>query len=122
MWSGRDTTNKIIKYYSYLFSFPSYEVLIAVVAILPLVSTAFGYVLLYGISGFLRGAVFGFLGISAPLLLVDLFTLLVLRGDDYMSPRRVAILSYSSTLLLVRVHSYLICDHQTYRVRDAVRP
>jgi len=101
LWSGRDTTNKIIKYYSYLFSFPSYEVLIAVVAILPLVAGAFGYALLYGISGLLRGAAFGFLGISAPLLLVDLFTLLVLRGDDYMSPRRVAILSYSSSLVLV---------------------
>lgn len=101
MWSERDTTNRIIKYYSYLFSFPSYRTLIVVVAIMPAMACTLSSYLQRGADGFIIGLELGFLGITVPIMFVDLLTLLLLREDEYMSPRRVAILSYSSVLVLV---------------------
>ncbi|MBS7630790.1 DUF2070 family protein [Candidatus Bathyarchaeota archaeon] len=100
MWSSREATNKIIGYYSYLFSYPSLTTMLIIILILPSITCIVAFNTAFGYEYSINGLTFGSLGISLPILLILLASLLVVNGDDFLNKRRLTILSYSSCILL----------------------
>lgn len=100
MWSSREATSKIVGYYSYLFSFPSLKTMISVTLLLPSIACMIAFYIAFGHETQFKGLAFGALGISLPLLLSYLISLIIFNRDDFLSKRRLSILSYSSCIIV----------------------
>lgn len=103
MWTGRDASDRIIRYYSYLFTFPSHRTMIAAIAALSTTGCALTFALAWGAASILRGALYGLLGLAAPLLASDALAVLLFKDDPLLTPRRFTILSYASCIVYVAV-------------------
>jgi putative membrane protein len=96
---GRDASERIVGYYSYLFTFPSRT---AMVAVITTISTLGGTLFLaigWEIADIIRGLQYGIFGLALPLLLSDFLVLPMFRGEALMNPRRFTILTYVSSII-----------------------
>ena len=98
-WAGRRASDRILRYYRYLFTFPSMEFMLLVILLAPTLSIAASFYMLYGFGILPYALSTALLGVVAPSLASDLLGMLLLRGDPLLTPRRLAIVSYSSSLL-----------------------
>ena len=99
MWAGRDASNRIIGYYSYLFTFPRRWAMVSAIAIVPPVVCAISFMLIWGPSAAAMGLIYGFLGLTVPILASDAMTVLLFREEALFSPRKITILSYASCIV-----------------------
>lgn len=97
-WAGRRASDRILRYYRYLFTFPSMEFMLLVIALAPTLSIAASLYMLYGPGSLLHALSTALLGVVAPSLASDLLGMLLLRSDPLLTPRRLTIVSYSSSL------------------------
>lgn len=103
LWAGRDASERMVTYYSYLFTFPSRGAMVAAIVTISTAGCAIAFALTWGVSSALRGLLFGLLGLSFPLLISDAFASALFRGDAFLTPRRFTILSYASSIVYVGV-------------------
>ena len=103
MWAGRDASNRMISYYSYLFTFPSREAMIAIIIALCTVGCSLAFTLAWGLAYAVRGLLYGLLGLTAPLLVSDAMVEPLFKDDIFLTPRRFTILSYASCIIYVAV-------------------
>lgn len=98
-WAGRRASDRILKYYRYLFTFPSMEFMLLVIVLAPTLSIVASFYMLYGPGSLSYALSTALLGVIAPFLTSDLLAMLLLRSDPLLTPRRLTIVSYSSSLL-----------------------
>ena len=103
MWSGRDASERIISYYSYLFTFPSRGAMIAAIVTISTAGCALAFAMTWGGPFIVRGLLYGLLGLTAPLLMSDALAAALFRDDAFLTPRRFTILSYASSIFYVGV-------------------
>jgi len=96
LWSGRETSEKIVGYYSYLFTYPSRPMMVAGIAA---ISSSAGALALYmGGGSPLTGLAYGLLGLALPMVASDVLVQLLFGGDELLTPRRFTIISYTSCI------------------------
>ncbi len=99
MSDGREASERIVDYYSLLFTFPSRRSMIAVIITI----STLGGVLSFDIgsmsTGIVHGLQYGLLGLAFPLLLSDFLIQPMFRGDVLLNPRRFTILTYVSSIV-----------------------
>jgi len=101
MWGGegRSTVNRIISYYSYLFSFPSHKVLLIEEILVTLVGGSLAFLLSEGITLF---TLFHALAVfTLPSLLSDLLVSRLVKKERLFTSRRCTALSFSVSILWV---------------------
>ncbi len=98
-WAGRRASDRILRYYRYLFTFPSMEFMLLVIVLAPTLSIVASFYMLYGFGSLPYALSTALLGVVAPSLASDLLAMLLLRSDPLLTPRRLTIVSYSSSLL-----------------------
>lgn len=99
MSDGRDASERMVGYFSYLFTFPSRTAMALAVAALSTIAGALAfYVGLRGLGG-ARALLYGTLGLAAPLLLSDLLIVPLFEGDAFLNPRRLIIITYASAIV-----------------------
>ena len=98
-WGGRRASERILRYYRYLFTFPSRGFMLLVILLSPSLSLSIAFSLLYGLGSLPHALSAALLGVVAPLLISDLLGMLLMRGEPFLTPRRLSIISYSSALL-----------------------
>ncbi len=103
MWAGRNASERITSYYSYLFTFPSRGAMVAAIVTISTAGCALAFVLTWGASFVVRGLLYGLLGLTAPLLVSDAFAAALFQDDAFLTPRRFNILSYASSIVYVGV-------------------
>lgn len=95
---GKDPSERIVDYYSLLFTFPSRKALfsaaLTILAMGGLVSS-----LIYEDLNLFSGLTFGLLGLGLPLLAADLFTIPLFRGEAIMNPRRFTIITFVASIV-----------------------
>ena len=101
MWAGREASDRIVGYYSYLFTFPSHRIMIAAISALSTMGCTLAFTLAWGPASAVRGLLYGLLGLTAPLLASDLFATALFRDDVFLTQRRLTILSYASCFVYV---------------------
>ena len=105
MWASRDASNRMISYYSYLFTFPSRGAMIAIIMALSTVGCSLAFTLAWGLAYAVRGLLYGLLGLTAPLLVSDALVKPLFGDDVFLTPRRFTILSYASCIMYVALIS-----------------
>jgi len=103
LWAGRSASERLIRYYSYLFTFPSVEAMITTAAVISAVGCASAFAMTWGAPSITRGLLYGLLGLTAPLLASDALAASLFRGGRFLTPRRFTILSYVSCIIYVAV-------------------
>lgn len=103
MWSGRDASERMVSYYSYLFTFPSRGAMVASIVITSTGGCAVAFAMTWGLASVARGLLFGLLGLTAPLLVSDISATTLFRGDAFLTPRRFTILSYASSIVYIGI-------------------
>ena len=98
-WASRRASDRILRYYRYLFTFPSMEFMLLVIVLAPTLSIVASLYMLYGFGSLPYSLPTALLGVVAPSLASDLLGMLLLRSDPLLTPRRLTIISYSSSLL-----------------------
>lgn len=97
-WAGRRASERILRYYQYLFTFPSIGFMLLVVLLSPTLSLSMAFSLIHGLGILPHVLSLSLLGVVAPLLASDLLGMLLLMGEPFLTPRRFTIISYSSSL------------------------
>jgi putative membrane protein len=96
---GRDASERMVGYFSYLFTFPSRTTMALAVAALSTIAGVLAfYVGLRGLGG-VRALLYGPLGLALPLLLSDLLIVPLLERDAFLNPRRFTIITYASAIV-----------------------
>jgi len=103
LWEVRDASERMVSYYSYLFTFPSRGVMIAAIATISTCGCALAFTLAWGAASAVRGILYGILGLTAPLLVSDALSAPLFRDDVFLTPRRFTIISYASSIVYVGV-------------------
>ncbi len=98
MSDGRDASERMVGYFSYLFTFPSRSVMALAVAALSTVSGAIAFYVGLGGLGGTRVLLYGPFGLAVPLLLSDLLIVPLFEGDAFLNPRRLTIITYASAI------------------------
>lgn len=98
-WAGRRASERILRYYRYLFTFPSMGLMLLVILLSPLISLSITFSIVYGINHLPIALALALLGVVAPLLASDLLGMMLMIGEPFLTPRRLSIISYSSALL-----------------------
>jgi putative membrane protein len=96
---GREASERIVGYYSYLFTFPSRSSMVLIVLALSTISGVLSYYVGWGGRGDFKVLLYGPLGLALPLLLTDLVVVPLFEGDAFLNPRRFTILTYASTIV-----------------------
>lgn len=101
MWAGRDASERMISYYSYLFTFPSRWTMVAAIVTISTAGCALAFSLTWGVASAVRGIFYGLLGLAVPLIASDALATALFRDDVFLTPRRFTILSYASSTVYV---------------------
>ncbi|KON29439.1 hypothetical protein AC482_06495 [miscellaneous Crenarchaeota group-15 archaeon DG-45] len=99
MWTSRDASERIVSYYSYLFTFPSRGAMAGAIVIISISGCAAAFAMTWGVAAALRGLLFGLLGLTFPLLASDALSSALFKDDAFLTPRRFTILSYASSIV-----------------------
>lgn len=108
---GRNASEQIASYYSYLFTFPSRATMVTVIAVISTLGGILSFAIGWGMSSIVKGLQYGLFGLAFPLLLSDVFVLPLFRGEVFMNPRRFTILTYVSSIVyaIVLLLSSVVC-------------
>lgn len=109
MWESREASQRIINYYSYLFTFPSRAGMAAAIVAISATGYAIAFSVAWGPSSAARGVIFGLLGLAGPLLASDVLASALYGDDEFLTPRRFTILSYAACIVNVAVAVLLSC-------------
>lgn len=101
VWAGRDASDRIIRYYSYLFTFPSRRAMMAAISAISTLGCTLAFTLAWGPTFAIRGLLYGLLGLTAPLLASDAISGILFGEDAFLTPRRFTIISYASCIVYV---------------------
>lgn len=99
MSDGRDASERMVGYFSYLFTFPSRTAMAMAVAALSTIAGVLAFYVGLGWLGGVRGLLYGPLGLAVPLLLSDLLIVPLFEGDAFLNPRRLTIITYASAIV-----------------------
>ena len=99
MSDGRDASERMVGYFSYLFTFPSRTAMALAVAALSTVAGALAFYVGLGGFGGVRALLYGPLGLALPLLLSDLLIVPLFECDAFLNPRRFTIITYASAIV-----------------------
>ncbi|MFB0557794.1 MAG: DUF2070 family protein [Candidatus Bathyarchaeia archaeon] len=103
MSNERDASERIVGYYSYLFTFPSRAKMVLAII---LVSMLVGIVALasgWGASDSPWALAYNFIALAMPLLLSDAVILPLFKGEILLNPRRFTIMTYVSAMVYTAV-------------------
>ena len=95
-----ETTEGMIGYYSYLFTFPSRNVMIVLVTLFSILGGSITFAISQGQTFIREGLIFGSCLAFAFLAPDQLFKILFSK-DHFLEPRRFTILSYFSSIIIV---------------------
>jgi len=96
---GRDASERMVGYFSYLFTFPSRSAMALAVAALSTVSGVLAFYVGLGGLGGVGALLYGPLGLAVPLLISDLLAMPLFEGDAFLNPRRLTIITYASAIV-----------------------
>ncbi|MFQ6053086.1 MAG: DUF2070 family protein [Candidatus Bathyarchaeia archaeon] len=99
MWAGRDDSERIASYYSYLFTFPSRGAMLTAIATISTAGGILSFTLAQGAAHAVEGLLYGLLGLAAPILASDILAVSLFKDEAFLTPRRFTILSYVSCIL-----------------------
>ncbi len=95
--------------------------MLLVIVLAPTLSIVGSFSILYGLGSLPYALSTSLLGIVAPFLASDLLAMFLMRGDPFLTPRRLAIVSYSSSLLYPSLLLVTLISHITGRLDLPVR-
>ena len=98
LWAGKDASDRIISYYSYLFTFPSQGIMIAAIAAISTAGCALAFTLAWGPAASAHGLLYGLLGLAVPILVSDALAAAIFKGDIFFTQRRFILLSSFSCI------------------------
>jgi putative membrane protein len=99
LMSGNEASERMVDYYSRLFTYPSRPRMILATLIITVGASALSFTLIRGIRGLIGGVAYGALGLAAPLLLTDEGASKLLRGEPILNPRRFTIITFSTSIV-----------------------
>ncbi|MCW3978292.1 MAG: DUF2070 family protein, partial [Candidatus Bathyarchaeota archaeon] len=99
MSGGRDASERIAGYYSYLFTFPSRLAMVVEIVAICIVGSTGAFLVSFSMYWNLNGVIHGLIGLALPLLMSDLLVLPLFRGEVLLNPRRFTILTYASSII-----------------------
>ena len=99
MMSGNEASERMVDYYSHLFTYPSRSWMILATIIIAVGSSILSFYLTQGADGMIPGFAYGALGLAAPLLLADEVASRLLSGEPILNPRRFTIITFSTSIV-----------------------
>lgn len=99
LMSGNEASERMVDYYSHLFTYPSRPRMILATIIIAVGSSLLSFSLTQGVDSLLPGLAYGALGLSAPLLLADEVASRLLPGEPILNPRRFTIITFSTSIV-----------------------
>lgn len=99
MSGGRDASERMVGYYSYLFTFPSRLAMVLEIVAICVVGSTGAFLVSSSMYWNLDGVIHGLVGLALPLLTSDLLVLPLFRGEVLLNPRRFTILTYASSII-----------------------
>lgn len=99
MSDGRGTSERMVGYYSYLFTFPSRLAMVVGIVAICIVGSTGSFLVSSSRYWNLDGVLYGLIGLALPLLTSDLLVLPLFRGEVLLNPRRFTILTYASSII-----------------------
>ena len=97
--SEGSSSERIVGYYSYLFTFPSRPAMVLQVVAISIVGSTAAFFISSSMYWNLNGILHGTIGLALPLLLADFIALPLFRGEALLNPRRFTILTYASSII-----------------------
>ena len=95
---GKGPSERIVNYYSLLFTFPSRVTLFSATLMISGLGGLVASIVYDGMTP-LNGLTLGLLGVALPLIGADLISIPFLRGEPVMTPRRFAILTFVASIV-----------------------
>ena len=92
------TSERIVDYYSLLFTFPSRATLLSATLMISGIGGLVASITDGGMNP-LTGLILGLLGVALPLIVADLVTIPLLNGEPVMNPRRFTILTFVASIV-----------------------
>ncbi|UCH57902.1 MAG: DUF2070 family protein [Candidatus Bathyarchaeota archaeon] len=102
MSTGADSSERIVDYYSYLFTFPSRAAMVVATFIIS-VGASLAAFTISGAHDPTEGLLYGIIGLAFPLLLTDQVILPLFKGEVVLNPRRFTILTFVSSIVFAPV-------------------
>ncbi len=102
---GNDPSERIVDYYSFLFTFPSRVALFSGTLMISGLGDLVASMVDDGMAS-LTGFTLGLLGVALPLIGADLFSIPFLRGEPVMTPRRFTILTFVASIVYTFFSSF----------------
>jgi putative membrane protein len=99
MMSGDEASERMVYYYSHLFTYPSRPRMVLATIIITVGSSIISFFLIQGADSLIPSLAYGVLGLSAPLLLADEVSSRLLTGEPILNPRRFTIITFSTSLV-----------------------
>jgi hypothetical protein len=96
--SGKDTSGRIVDYYSLLFTFPSRVSLLSATLIISGIGGLVASIIDEGVNP-LTGLAIGMLGVALPLMVAELVSFPLLQGEPIMNLRRFTILTFVASIV-----------------------
>lgn len=96
---GRDASERMVDYYSYLFTFPSRLAMVVEIVAICIVGSTGAFLVSSSMYWNLDGVIHGLIGLALPLLISDLLILPLFPGEALLNPRRFTILTYASSII-----------------------
>jgi putative membrane protein len=97
--SRSEASERIISYYSYLFTYPSRLRMMAVLSIISIGVSSISFFFTFGIQGIIKGLVFGVFSLTLPFLLSDEIVSRLFVDTLLLNPRRFTIITYSISIV-----------------------
>ncbi len=97
--SEGSSSEQIVGYYSYLFTFPSRPAMVLQVVAISIVGSTAAFLISSSMYWNLNSILHGTIGMALPLLLADFITFPLFHGDALLNPRRFTILTYASSII-----------------------
>ncbi len=99
MSKGGDASERMVGYFTYLFTFPSRSTMVLAVVALSSIAGVLAFYVGLGGLGDTKALLYGPLGLAVPLLLSDLLIVPQFERDMFLNPRRLTIITYASAIV-----------------------
>ena len=101
MSGGRGASERMVDYYSYLFTFPSRLAMVVEIVAICIVGSTGAFVISSSMYWNVNGVLHGSLGLALPLLLSDVLVLPLFSGNALLNSRRFTILTHASSIIYI---------------------
>jgi putative membrane protein len=99
LMSGNEASERMVDYYSRLFTYPSRPRMVLVTLLITVGASALSFFMIRGAQGLIEGIAYGALGLAAPLLLSDEVVSRLFGGEPLLNPRRFTIITFSTSIV-----------------------